>query len=142
MYSTRVVVNIIDCLSHRNLQVRMVAEKITGIVLEQDRKANGEPGDLGKEIVKKRFESYNKIWLANNMFVSADTMGTITRNDRSRGNSYDYNTAGGYMMGGGEHMMYEPEQISGNDYRMHFNNNVHNDDDHDDSGSYNNFNYK
>ena len=35
------------------------------IVLEFDRKINGEPGQLGQEIIRRRFESFNKIWLAN-----------------------------------------------------------------------------
>jgi len=63
MYSTRIVVDIIECLGHRNFAVRSKADKLTDIILEFDRKSNGEPGQLGMEIIRKRFESYNKIWL-------------------------------------------------------------------------------
>eukprot|EP01036_Dinobryon_divergens_P024940 gene24940-33435_t len=49
MYSTRIVVDIIECLAHRNFA------------------ASGEPGQLGQEIIRKRFESYNKVWLSNMM---------------------------------------------------------------------------
>lgn len=35
------------------------------LVYEFDRKSNGEPGQLGREIIRKRFESYNKVWLTN-----------------------------------------------------------------------------
>jgi hypothetical protein len=34
-------------------------------VLEFDRKDNGAMGQLGQQILKKRFESYNKVWIAN-----------------------------------------------------------------------------
>jgi hypothetical protein len=47
-------------------------------VLEFDRSSAGEPGQLGKEIIRKRFESYNKIWLANNN-MGGDNGGTVTR---------------------------------------------------------------
>ena len=83
MYSTRIVVDIIECLAHRNFAVRSKAERLTDIsktymhaympvfihddsplytVLEFDRKASGEPGQLGQEIIRKRFESYNKVY--------------------------------------------------------------------------------
>ena len=92
MYSTRIVVDIIECLAHRNIAVRLKAEKLTDIsknythahihtvhtqyihvrmltvtflcvatVLEFDRKVSGEPGQLGQEIIRKRFESHNKV---------------------------------------------------------------------------------
>ncbi len=35
------------------------------IVLEHDRKPDGSVGQLGKQVIKRRFESYNKVWLAN-----------------------------------------------------------------------------
>jgi hypothetical protein len=63
MYSTRIVVDIIDCLSHKNFAVRQAADSITEIVLELDRKINGELGQLGMQIRKKRFEGYNMQWL-------------------------------------------------------------------------------
>ena len=65
MYSTRIVVDIIDCLSHRSQAIRMKAEKMSDIVLENDRKPNGEIGPMGKEVVRKRFDSYNKMWINN-----------------------------------------------------------------------------
>lgn len=63
MYSTRVVVDVIECLNHRNSAVRSKADKITELVLEFDRNVNGEPGQLGGEIIRKRFESYNRVWI-------------------------------------------------------------------------------
>lgn len=65
MYSTRIVVDIIESLQHRNQYVRDKADKLIDIIFEFDRKSNGEPGQLGKEIIRKRFETYNKVWLAN-----------------------------------------------------------------------------
>ncbi len=63
MYSTRVVVDVLECLNHRNPAVRGKADKITELVLEFDRNNSGEPGQLGSEIIRKRFESYNRIWI-------------------------------------------------------------------------------
>ncbi len=60
-------------------------------VLEFDRKNTGEPGQLGREIIKKRFESYNRVWLLNNGMGGADNVGTITNHmtgDRLR-SSYE-----------------------------------------------------
>lgn len=64
LYSTRVVVDIIECLHHRNSAVRQLADTITELVLELDRQDNGSLGQLGLQIRKKRFESYNQRWLA------------------------------------------------------------------------------
>jgi hypothetical protein len=44
----------IDCLTHFSIAV-----------LEFDRKPNGEIGQLGQQILKKRFMSFNKVWMAN-----------------------------------------------------------------------------
>lgn len=35
------------------------------LVLEYDRKQSGEIGQLGQQVLRKRFESYNKVWVAN-----------------------------------------------------------------------------
>jgi len=59
MYNTRIVVDIIDCLTHKNSKVREEASKVTDIVLEHDRREEGELGQLGLQIRKKRFEGYN-----------------------------------------------------------------------------------
>lgn len=63
MYSTRIVVDIIDCLSHKNAAIRDAADQVTEMVLELDRKNNGELGSLGVQIRKKRFEGYNAQWI-------------------------------------------------------------------------------
>jgi hypothetical protein len=59
MYNTRIVVDIIDCLTHKNSRIREEADKVTDIVLEHDRREDGELGQLGLQIRKKRFEGYN-----------------------------------------------------------------------------------
>lgn len=63
MYSTRIVVDMLECLSHRNAAVRAAADVATELVLELDRKETGELGQLGLQIRKKRFEGYNSQWL-------------------------------------------------------------------------------
>jgi len=63
MYSTRIVSDIIECLTHKNTAVRKAADSILEFVLEQDRQENGELGRLGAQIKKKRFESYNSQYL-------------------------------------------------------------------------------
>lgn len=63
MYSTRIVVDMLECLSHRNAAVRAAADVATELVLELDRKETGELGQLGLQIRKKRFEGYNAQWL-------------------------------------------------------------------------------
>ncbi len=66
-------------------------------MLEFDRKVTGEPGQLGREIIKKRFESYNRVWLVNNNMGGADNVGTITSHMSSAGerlrSSYDEEVA-------------------------------------------------
>lgn len=37
-------------------------------MLENDRKPDGSIGQLGKQVIKRRFESYNKVWLANTQY--------------------------------------------------------------------------
>ena len=64
MYSTRIVVDIIECLSDPSAAVRACADEVTELVLEYDRKDDGELGQLGLQIRKKRFEGYNNRWLA------------------------------------------------------------------------------
>ena len=48
MYATRIVVDIIDCLSHSNPAIRQAADDVTDVVLELDRKPSGDLGQLGK----------------------------------------------------------------------------------------------
>jgi hypothetical protein len=63
MYGTRVVVDIMDCLSHKNGAVRDMADTVVEMVLEVDRQDHGGLGQLGEQIRKKRFESYNQQWV-------------------------------------------------------------------------------
>jgi hypothetical protein len=65
MYSTRIFSDIVECLSHRNSAIRNKSEKMSEFILEYDRKADGELGQLAKSIIRKRFENYNKPWLTN-----------------------------------------------------------------------------
>lgn len=77
MYSTRIVVDMLECLSHRNAAVRLAADEATELVLELDRKEGGELGQLGLQIRKRRFEGYNGQWLAS--------ANTTTRKDEGDG---------------------------------------------------------
>lgn len=63
LYNTRIFADIVDCLDHRNPAVRAKAEEMSSIVLEFDRKPTGEFGAMGNQILKRRFETYNKAWL-------------------------------------------------------------------------------
>ena len=63
MYTTRIVIDVIDCLSHKNNAIRDVADKFCELVLEYDRQPTGDLGQLGLQIRKKRFEGYNKAWV-------------------------------------------------------------------------------
>eukprot|EP00605_Chrysophyceae_sp_TOSAG23-4_P001178 GSChrysophyteH1.ASY1.ANO1.1286.1 assembled CDS len=65
MYSTRIVVDIIECLTDPSAAVRAAADEVTDLVLEYDRHEDGELGQLGLQIRKKRFESYNSKWLTH-----------------------------------------------------------------------------
>jgi len=70
MYSTRIVVDIIECLHHKHPVVREKADEITELIFELDRLPSGAPGNLGSEIVKKRFESYNRVWIENSDVIN------------------------------------------------------------------------
>ena len=88
MYSTRIVSDIIECLSHKNSHVRKAADDILEFVLEQDRQENGELGRLGAQIKKKRFESFNRQYLieTTNMEHEVDMYGE----DSSSYNHFSY----------------------------------------------------
>jgi hypothetical protein len=64
LYSTRITVDVIDCLTHRNAAIRLLADRFCELVVEYDRNAHGDLGQLGLQIRKKRFESYNSGWLS------------------------------------------------------------------------------
>ncbi len=99
MYSTRIVVDIIECLSDPCSAVRNAADSITDLVLEYDRNENGELGQLGLQIRKKRFESYNNQWLTHFDMLSGGIghMGNGNHNDNghSLGHS-NYNMNSSY----------------------------------------------
>lgn len=63
LFNTRIFADLVDCLDHRNAAVRAKAEQMSDIVLEYDRKPSGELGAMGTQIIKRRFETYNKGWL-------------------------------------------------------------------------------
>lgn len=67
MYSTRIVSDIIECLTHKSAAVRSAADSILEFVLEQDRQETGGLGRLGSQIKKKRYESYNSSFLQEYM---------------------------------------------------------------------------
>lgn len=58
MYSTRIVVDIIECLGHKSEAVQQKAAQMCEIVLEFDRDKTGEIGNLGRKILQKKFERY------------------------------------------------------------------------------------
>jgi hypothetical protein len=84
MYSTRIFADIIECLTHRQPAIRSIAEQMSDIVLEYDRKDNGELGALAKSILKKRFENYNRVWLQAVMNTS-HSMGSEMLHHQSSG---------------------------------------------------------
>mmetsp|Transcript_29766 Transcript_29766/g.49787 ORF Transcript_29766/g.49787 Transcript_29766/m.49787 type:complete len:947 (-) Transcript_29766:278-3118(-) len=63
MYSTRIVVDIIECLNHRSGAVQRKAALMCELVLEFDRNQEGDIGNLGMKILQKKFESFNKQWV-------------------------------------------------------------------------------
>merc|ERR1711871_294483 len=75
MYSTRIVVDIINCLSSPYGSVRRCARDATDLVMELDREDDGTPGNLGLQILKKRFEGFNRKWLT---MLDGDTTTTHT----------------------------------------------------------------
>lgn len=91
MYGTRVVVDIIECLHHNSSAVRNMADQVCELVLELDRESNGELGELGRKIKKKRFDSYNKKWLleiaAEDEVVRHGTYGGYDNDDLVRGSN-------------------------------------------------------
>ncbi len=90
MYGTRVIVEMMDCLHHKNAAVRAMADQALELVTEADRdQVTGQLGQLGIQIRKKRFEAYNQKWLAE---VSNDDM--PNNNNRMAGGMMD----GEYLM--------------------------------------------
>ena len=64
LYGTRIIADIIECLGHTNPAVRFISDQVVELVLEVDRnELTGELGQLGLQIRKKRFDSYNQKWL-------------------------------------------------------------------------------
>jgi len=72
MYSTRIVVDIMECLSDPSAAVRACADEVTELALEYDRLENGDLGALGLRIRKKRFEGFNNKWLTQFDMLSGD----------------------------------------------------------------------
>jgi hypothetical protein len=81
MYNTRIFADIIESLTHRSAAVRAMAEKMSEFVLEHDRKPDGSVGQLGKQVIKRRFESYNKVWLANTQYEMSGSGGMMGYDD-------------------------------------------------------------
>jgi hypothetical protein len=89
MYGTRVVIDIMECLSHKNSAVRSMADTVVELVLEVDRQANGQLGQLGEQIRKKRFESYTQRWLAEMKIIDHTSGSSSTVGARKDYNMYD-----------------------------------------------------
>jgi hypothetical protein len=135
---------------------------IVNSVLEFDRSSAGEPGQLGKEIIRKRFESHNKIWLANND-MGGNNGGTITNHmtdssDRLR-SSYEGDEGDENWRGNGHDQMQfdSPDnyRVSQQEYESNYQQQLQHqqpyyqghagredEEETDESGSYNNFAYK
>lgn len=70
-------------------------------MLEYDRKADGSLGQLGKQVVKRRFESFNQTWLAQVPLYSSSALGYGGYDDEPdfggmlSGNGYDDGNYGG-----------------------------------------------
>lgn len=63
LYETRIFADLIDCLDHKNAAVREKADQMSEIVFEYDRQPDGTLGKLANQILKRRFETFNKAWL-------------------------------------------------------------------------------
>ena len=64
LYSTRAIMDVLDCLSARHPEVRRVAELCLDLVLEHDRAEGGALGELGVQVRRRRFQAHNAEWLA------------------------------------------------------------------------------
>jgi hypothetical protein len=93
LYGTRVIIDIIECLHHPNGAVRAISDQVVELVLELDRNdLTGELGQLGLQIRKKRFESYNQKWLVE--MSHEDELAAAAMGGMGAG-------GGGYMVHGG-----------------------------------------
>eukprot|EP01041_Mallomonas_annulata_P004763 gene4763-9474_t len=111
MYGTRAVVDMMDCLSHRNAAVRKMAETATDLVLELDRKEDGELGVLGQQIKRKRFESYNQVFLQATQL----DIGSFDISGNNSDNGFSPNErGGGGDWGNGRHQLEDSYENKSN----------------------------
>ena len=63
LYNSRVLVDVMDCLEHASPCVARRADACLDVVCEHDRTASGDLGELGSQVRKRRFQSFNKEYL-------------------------------------------------------------------------------
>jgi hypothetical protein len=63
LYSTEAMGDISDCVGSKHRATRIIAEKCLDIILEQDRSPDGEIGELGAQVRRRRFLAHNKEWM-------------------------------------------------------------------------------
>ena len=55
--------DISDCVGNKHRGTREVAEKCLELILEHDRNEEGEIGELGAQVRRRRFLAHNKEWM-------------------------------------------------------------------------------
>ena len=63
LYNSRVLLDVMDCLENENPVIAHRADACLDLVCEHDRQADGDFGDLGSQVRKRRFQSFNKAYL-------------------------------------------------------------------------------
>ena len=63
LYNSRVLLDVMDCLENENPVIATRADACLDLVCEHDRQADGDFGDLGSQVRKRRFQSFNKAYL-------------------------------------------------------------------------------
>ena len=63
LYNSRVLLDILDCLSNANETVVDYANACLDLVMEHDRDETGNLGELGAQVRRRRFYGHNREWL-------------------------------------------------------------------------------
>ncbi|GMH56687.1 hypothetical protein TrLO_g4274 [Triparma laevis f. longispina] len=63
LYSTEAMADISECVGSKHRGTREVAEKCLELILEYDRDENGQIGELGAQVRRRRFLAHNKEWV-------------------------------------------------------------------------------
>lgn len=61
--NSHVLLDILDCLDSKNPEIRTYADACLDLVMEHDRDEASVLGELGAQVRRRRFYSYNREWL-------------------------------------------------------------------------------